>query len=150
MHRRKMKNKTTWKSAKDVTRNWYEVDATGVSLGRLASHVARLLMGKNSADYVPNLDMGHNVIILNIQKVAFTGKKKAYMDIRHYTGYPGGLKIESVNELMTKNPKKVIETAIRGMLPKTRLQDTYMSRLHLYIEGTHAHEAQKPVKITVA
>lgn len=145
-----MKNKTTWKSASDIERKWYVIDAAGIPLGRLASHIAKYLMGKNSPDYVPNLDQGHNVIVLNIKDVVFTGKKLKYEDIRHYTGYAGGLKIEKVSELMKKNPQKVIATAVKGMLPKTRHQDTFMSRLHLFVDGTHSHEAQKPVKITIS
>jgi large subunit ribosomal protein L13 len=144
-----MNNKTTWKSAKDVTHNWFVVDATGISLGRLAGTIAKYLMGKLSADFVPNIEMGNAVIVLNAGQVKFTGKKRSYEDIRHYTGFPGGLKIESVDMLMKKNPAKVILTAVKGMLPDSKLKDTYLSRLYIFKEATHPHEAQKPVKITV-
>jgi len=145
-----MNNTTTWKSASKVKRDWYELDATGMPLGRLASLAAKYLMGKTSPEYSPNLDMGHNLVIVNADKVIFTGKKKSYMDIRHYTGYPGGLRIEKVSELMKTNPLKVVHTAIKGMLPKSRHQDSYLSRLHMYTEATHPHTAQKPVKIKVS
>ncbi len=148
MPKRRM-NKTTWTSAKDVKRNWYEIDATGISLGRLAVKVAKLLMGKTSAEYVPNIDMGNYVIITNAAAVKLTGTKVNYLDIRHYTGYPSGLRKQKVSTLMEKNPAKVIETAIRGMLPDTKMKDTFMSRLNIYKEATHKHEAQKPTKITV-
>ncbi|MCC7304572.1 50S ribosomal protein L13 [bacterium] len=143
-----MNNKTTWKSSKDVTRNWYEFDATGISLGRLAGKVAKFLMGKTTPEYVPNLDMGHFVIITNAGAVKLTGQKQLYLNIQHYTGYPSGLKKEKVSLLMENNPAKVITTAIRGMLPDTKMKDTFLSRLYIYTEATHPHEAQKPTKIT--
>lgn len=144
-----MNNNTTWKSAKEIARKWYEFDATGIPLGRLAGAVAKYLMGKNEVDYSPNLDMGHGVIIVNAGAVKLTGKKQTYLDIRHYTGYPSGLRKEKVSVLMEKNPAKVITTAVRGMLPDNKMKDTYLSRLQIYTTATHPHDAQKPTKITV-
>lgn len=149
MHQRQMNNKTTTKSAKDIQRSWYEFDATGIPLGRLAGKIAKYLMGKTSADYVSYLDLGHFVIVTNIAAVKLTGKKQSYLEIQHYTGYPSGLRKEKVNVLMQNNPQKVIWTAVRGMLPDTKMKDTFLSRLYLYTEATHAHNAQQPIKITV-
>lgn len=144
-----MNNKTTWKSAKEVTHGWYEIDATGVSLGRLAGKIAKYLMGKTSAEYVPNIEMGNSVIVTNAGAVKLTGTKESYLDIRHYTGYPSGLRKERLDLLMKNDPAKVIITAVKGMLPDTKQKDTFLSRLHIYVEATHPHEAQKPTKITV-
>ncbi|WKZ23842.1 MAG: 50S ribosomal protein L13 [Candidatus Dojkabacteria bacterium] len=144
-----MNNRTTWKSVKDVKRSWYEIDATGMSLGRLAGKIAKYLMGKTSPEYVPNLDMGHFVIVTNAGLVKLTGKKESYLTLQRYTGYPSGLKKTKVSELMKNRPEKVIHSAVKGMLPDTRLKDSYLSRLHIYTEATHPHEAQKPTKITV-
>ncbi len=149
MQRRPMNNKTTTKSVKDVKRGWYEIDATGISLGRLATKIAKYLMGKTSADYVSYLDMGHSVIVLNAGAVKLTGQKQSYLQIQHYTGYPSGLRKEKVDLLMQNNPAKVIWTAVRGMLPDTKMKDTYLSRLYIYAESTHPHTAQQPIKITV-
>lgn len=143
-----MNNKTTWKSSKDITRSWYEIDATGISLGRLAGKIAKFLMGKTTPEYVPNLDMGHFVIVTNAGSVKLTGQKQSYLKIQHYTGYPSGLKKEKVSLLMESNPDKVIRTAVKGMLPDTKMKDTFLSRLYIYTEATHPHEAQKPNKIT--
>jgi large subunit ribosomal protein L13 len=143
-----MNNKTSWKSAKDVTRNWYEIDATGIPLGRLAGVVAKYLIGKITADYVPNLDMGNFVIIVNAGAVKFTGQKQSYLTLDHYTGYPSGRRVEKVSNLMKEKPSKVIISAVKGMLPTTKQRDTYLSRLHIFTDSTHGHEAQKPIKIT--
>ena len=148
MHRRPMNNKTTWTSSKDVKRAWYEIDATGVSLGRLANKIAKYLMGKTTPAYVPNIDMGHFVIVTNAGSVKLTGQKQLYLNVQHFTGYPSGLRKEKVNTLMKENPSKVIWTAVRGMLPDTKMKDTFLSRLYIYAEATHPHEAQKPTKIT--
>lgn len=142
-------NKTTWVSAKDVKREWYVVDAAGVSLGRLAGKIAKYLMGKTTPSYVPNIDMGHFVIVVNAGAVKLTGQKEQYLKIQHYTGYPSGLKKEKVSLLMKDNPAKVIMTAVKGMLPDNKMKDTFLSRLNIYAEATHPHEAQKPTKITV-
>lgn len=142
-------NKTTHTSAKEVTHNWYEIDATNIPLGRLSVTIAKHLMGKVTPEYAANLDMGNFVIITNAGAVKLTGKKESYLDIRHYTGHPSGLRKERVDLLMKNNPAKVIETAVRGMLPNTKKRDTYMSRLYIYTEATHPHTAQKPTKISV-
>lgn len=149
MSRNPMNNKTTWKSAKDITHNWYEIDATGIPLGRLATKVAKYLMGKTTPEYSQNLDMGHFVVITNAHLVKLTGLKETYLKLQHYTGYPSGLKHERVDLLMKDNPAKVIISAVKGMLPDSKLKDSFLSRLHIYAEATHPHEAQKPTKITV-
>jgi len=142
-------NKTTWKSSKTVTRAWYQVDATGISLGRLAGVIAKYLMGKTKVDYVPNLDMGNFVVVINAGAVKLTGQKQSYLELNHYTGYPSGLRKEKVSNLMKEKPSKVIISAVKGMLPDTKLKDAYLSRLHIYTQATHPHEAQQPTKITV-
>lgn len=144
-----MKNNTTWTSATDVKRNWYVFDASEAPLGRMAVSIARLLMGKNTVNYSSNLDMGHNVIVINCEKIKLTGQKLQYLDIRHYTGYQSGLKKEPLKDLIKTNPTKIILTAIKGMLPDSKLKDKYIAKLHLVIGSTHKYEAQKPVKMTV-
>ena len=150
MQQRPMNNKTTWKSAKKVTRDWYEFDATGIPLGRLAGAVAKYLIGKiKNVDFVPNLDMGNFVIVINAAAAKLTGQKESYVELNHYTGYPSGLRKEKISELMKKNPAKVIVSAVKGMLPDNKMKDTFLSRLHIFVDANHPHEAQKPTKITV-
>ncbi len=143
-----MFNKTTWVTGqKDNNRKWYLIDASGIPLGRLASVVAVYLSGKNRPDYVPNLDLGNFVIITNVDKIKLSGRKMEYVEHVSYSGYPSGLKRRKVKNILKTNPKKVILHAIKGMLPKNRLQQNFLNRLKLYIGSEHKHEAQQPQQI---
>ena len=127
-----------------VTRKWYVVDASGKPLGRLASEVAKILSGKHKPIYTPHVDTGDFVIVINADKVQLTGKKLDQKYYRYHTGYPGGLKSIAYREMMKKNPEKVIELAVKGMLPKNRLGRQMFKKLKVYSGPEHKHEAQKP------
>lgn len=139
------------KSANKATadKKWVIVDAEGKVLGRLASEVARMIRGKNKPSYTPNADCGDNVIVINADKVRLTGKKwddKVYI---RYTGYPGGQRFTTPRELKAKDATLLVEKAVRGMLPKTRLGRAIFGNLHVYVGAEHPHEAQKPEKIEI-
>lgn len=128
----------------DVTREWYVIDATGVPLGRLASEIARILRGKHKPIFTPHVDTGDHVIVVNAEKVALTGdklKKKMYY---WHTGYPGGLRAISAERLLQTRPERMIELAVRRMLPRTRLGRRQFRKLHVYRGAQHPHEAQRP------
>jgi large subunit ribosomal protein L13 len=131
-------------SPKDVVRKWYLVDAENQTLGRIASEIAKILQGKNKPTYTPNIDTGDHVVIINAEKVAFSGKKmtdKVY--IRH-TGYPGGQRFMTPKEALAKKPEFILENAISHMLPRTRLGRAMFKKLHVYAGANHEHAAQKP------
>ncbi|HEX8971108.1 50S ribosomal protein L13 [Oryzihumus sp.] len=136
--------------ASEVTRAWHVIDATDVVLGRLASQTAILLRGKHKPTFAPHVDTGDFVIIINADKVALTGakleKKKAY---RH-SGFPGGLKATTYQELLAKSPEKAVEKAIRGMIPRNSLGRQQLSKLKVYAGSTHPHQAQKPVPFEIS
>jgi large subunit ribosomal protein L13 len=130
--------------AADVKRDWVVIDATDVVLGRLASHAATILRGKNKATFTPHMDMGDFVIIINAEKVALTGSKLAQKKAYRHSGYPGGLRATSYSELLEKNPERAVEKAIRGMLPKTSLGRDQFRKLKVYAGPEHPHAAQQP------
>ena len=137
------------KSANKATINkeWYIVNADNEVLGRLASKVAKILRGKNKPDFTPHVDCGDNVVIINAEKVRLTGNKivdKTY--IRH-SGYPGGQKSVNAETVMKKNPSKVVENAVKGMLPKSRLGNAIFKNLYVYNGSEHKHEAQQPKEL---
>jgi large subunit ribosomal protein L13 len=136
--------------AGDVTRAWHVIDATDVVLGRLASQTAILLRGKHKTIFAPHVDTGDFVIIINAEKVALTGakleKKKAY---RH-SGYPGGLKAQTYEQMLDKHPTRAVEKAVRGMLPKNSLGRQMLSKLKVYAGDSHPHAAQKPVPFEIS
>jgi len=132
-----------------VTKNWYVIDATDQVLGRLASRVALILRGKNKADYTPHVDCGDNVIIINAAKVRLTGKKMTDKQYVRHSGYPGGQRTSTPEELMAKKPTAVVQHAVKGMLPKTRLGSVLFNNLYVYEGPEHKHEAQKPKTITL-
>ncbi len=134
-------NKTT------VSREWVIIDAEGAILGRLATQVANLLRGKHKPYYTPHVDCGDFVIVVNAEKVALTGDKMSSKEYVRHTGYPGGQKFTTARELLKKNPIGLVENAVRGMLPKTRLGNAIFKNMHVYEGPTHPHEAQKPRKI---
>ena len=128
----------------DVERNWYVVDATDKTLGRLASEIATILRGKNKPMYAPNIDAGDYVIVINAEKVAVTGKKLDQKVYTHHSGYVGGLKTITLKKQLEKKPEEVLKHAVKGMLPKNALGRKMFSKLHVYAGPEHAHAAQKP------
>jgi len=127
-----------------VTKNWYVVDAEGMTLGRFASKVAGILRGKHKPDFTPNVDCGDNVIIINSEKIRFTGKKLNDKEYKFYSGHPGGLRFVSAKDMLANKPTFVVENAIKGMLPKTRLGDELFRNLYAYAGSEHPHQAQQP------
>ena len=134
-------------SGKDVDRKWYVIDASGQTLGRLATKAASVLSGKLNPRYTPYLDMGDHVIVINAEKVRLTGLKDQKKVYRHYTGYLGGLREESFTRLINRRPEKVLEEAIKGMLPKTKLGRAMGTKLKVYRGDKHPHQAQQPVSL---
>lgn len=131
-----------------VERKWYVVDATGHTLGRLASEVAKVLRGKNKPIFTPHFDTGDYVIIVNAEKIKVTGKKLDQKIYYHHSDYVGGMKETTLKEMMAKKPEKVIELAVKGMLPKGPLGRQMYKKLHVYAGPEHGHEAQKPEVLT--
>ncbi|OFK25299.1 50S ribosomal protein L13 [Olsenella sp. HMSC062G07] len=141
-------NKSTQYAKKgEVERHWVLVDADGATLGRLATKVATILRGKNKPQYTPNADTGDFVVVINADKVKLTGTKAEHKSYWRYSGWLGGLKTESFKEAMAKHPERVIEHAIKGMLPKTTLGRQQGMKLKVYAGPEHPHAAQNPVKI---
>ena len=139
--------KTKFANKATVNKEWVIVDAQDKILGRISSEVAKLLRGKHKADYTPHVDCGDNVIVINAEKVRLTGKKwtdKVY--VRH-TGYPGGQRFATANEVKEKSSLLLVERAVRGMLPKNRLGRDLFRNLHVFSGSEHNHEAQKPKEI---
>jgi large subunit ribosomal protein L13 len=137
-------------SGKDIDRKWYVLDADGKTLGRLATKAADLLSGKLNPQYVPYIDMGDHVIVINAAKVRITGLKAQSKLYRRYTGFPGGLREESYARLLKRKPEKILEEAIRGMLPKTKMGRKMGSKLKVYRSDDHPHLAQQPVPMEIA
>lgn len=131
-------------------RQWHIIDAAEVPVGRLASQVARILMGKHKPTYTPFLDTGDFVIVINASKVIFKGNKTNDKIYRHHTGFPGGLKEISARDLLARNPVRLVELAVKGMLPKTKMGRAMVSKLKVYSGAEHPHAAQKPVAHAVA
>ncbi len=128
----------------EIARKWYVVDASGQPLGRLASRVARILMGKENPKYTPFLDTGDHVVVINAEQVKITGMKTEQKSYHHYTGYPGGLRSEALNKRMVRKPELVIEEAVARMLPKNKLGKQMFTKLKVYKGDKHPHAAQKP------
>jgi len=127
----------------EIARKWYVVDASGQTLGRLASQVARILMGKENPKYTPFMDTGDHVIVINAEKVKTTGMKAEQKSYQHYTGYPGGLRREDFRKRFERKPELIIEEAVSRMLPKSRMGKQMFSKLKVYRGDKHPHEAQK-------
>ena len=131
-----------------IDRKWYVVDATDMTLGRLASEVAKVLRGKNKPIFTPHIDCGDNVIVINAEKIKVTGKKLDQKVYYHHSDYVGGLKEATLREKIAKKPEQVIELAVKGMLPKGPLGRQMFTKLHVYAGPEHKHEAQKPEVLT--
>ncbi len=136
-------------SAKEIDRKWFVVDASGKTLGRLATAAADVLSGKTNPKYVPYMDMGDHVIVINAEKVLLTGLKSQQKVYRRYTGFPGGLREESFVRLLQRKPEKIVEEAIKGMLPKSKMGRQMGTKLKVYRGDRHPHEAQMPVAMDV-
>ena len=128
----------------EIARKWYVVNASGHTLGRLASQVARILMGKESPKYTTFLDTGDHVIVVNAEKIRVTGMKSEQKLYQRYTGYPGGLRTEAFRKRFDRKPEQIIEDAVSRMLPKTKLGKQMFRKLKVYRGGKHPHEAQRP------
>ena len=131
-----------------IERKWYVVDAEGCTLGRLASEVASVLRGKNKPVFTPHVDTGDYVIVINAEKIKVTGKKLDQKIYYSHSDYVGGMKETTLREMMNKKPEKVIELAVKGMLPKGPLGRQMIKKLHVYAGAEHGHEAQKPEVLT--
>jgi large subunit ribosomal protein L13 len=131
----------------EIARKWYVVDASGQTLGRLATRVARILAGKNNPRYTPFLDTGDHVVVLNAEKVKLTGMKAESKVYRRYTGYPGGLREEEFVKLLNRKPEAIVQQAILGMLPKSKLGRAMGKKLKVYRGDKHPHQAQQPVAV---
>ena len=140
--------KTFMASPATIDRKWYVVDATDMTLGRLASEVAKVLRGKNKAIFTPHIDTGDYVIVVNADKVKVTGKKLDQKIYYHHSDYVGGMKETTLREMMAKKPEKVVELAVKGMLPKGPLGREMYTKLHVYAGSEHPHAAQKPEVLT--
>ena len=128
-------------------KEWYIVDAKDEVLGRLASVVAMVLRGKHKPSFTPHVDCGDNVIVINAEKVKLTGNKMSDKKYFSHTGYPGGQRIKSPEDLLGKKPEAVVEKAVKGMLPKSRLGSAIFNNLHVFVGENHTHEAQQPKKL---
>ena len=141
--------KTFMQKKETVERNWYVVDATGKTLGRLATQVATVLRGKNKPTYTPHVDCGDYVIVVNADKVVLTGNKLEDKKYYNHSGYPGGLRERTAKEMIEKYPEEMVERAVKGMLPHGRLGRAMGKKLFVYRGSDHKHEAQKPVALEI-
>lgn len=140
---------TEFPSKNAVSRNWHVIDAQGVVLGKLATKAAMLLMGKTKASFTPFLDTGDHVIVINAEKVRLTGGKEEKKVYHHFTGYPGGLVTTSFKRVRAHRPVRIVEEAIQGMLPKTKLGKQMYRKLNVYAGDRHPHAAQKPALLEI-
>lgn len=128
----------------DINREWFVVDATGQTLGRLASKISHILKGKHKPTYTPNLDVGDYVVVLNADKIAVTGSKMDQKTYYRHTGYPGGIRPTNLRDMMQRHPTFALQHAVRGMLPKNRLGRAMLRKLKVYAGPDHPHQAQQP------
>lgn len=133
----------------DVEKNWHLVDAEDKVLGRLAVKIATILSGKNKAQYSPNADLGDFVVVVNAEKVKVTGNKFSQKNYYHHTGYPGGLKTKSFEKMQEDSPEKIIEKAVKGMLPKNKLANQIIKKLKVYSGSVHPHIGQQPKELSI-
>jgi large subunit ribosomal protein L13 len=143
-------NKTYLPAQDALERDWYVVDATDQRLGRLATEIAMILRGKKKAEYTPHLDTGDFVIVVNAEKVAVTGKKRTQKVYRRHSGRPGGMKTETFAKLQQRLPERILEHAVKGMLPKNSLGKQLFTKLKVYAGPTHPHDAQQPKELKIS
>jgi large subunit ribosomal protein L13 len=139
-----MTQKSYYPKAGEITSDWYIVDATGRNLGRLASRIATVLIGKHKPEYTPGVDLGDNVVVTNCEKIVVTGKKLDDKIYYHHSGYPGGIKQINLRRMLERNPDRVIRKAVWGMLPHNKLGRRLLKKLKIYAGEEHPHEPQKP------
>lgn len=142
-----MRQKVYMAKPMEVERRWLLVDAKGKVVGRLASEIATILMGKNKPTYTPHVDVGDFVVVVNADRVEFTGRKWEQKRYYRHSNYPGGLKFRTAKEMRERKPEEILRHAVRGMLPKNHLGRRMLKKLKIYAGESHPHEAQKPVKI---
>ena len=133
----------------NVEKNWHLVDAEDKVLGRLAVKIATILSGKNKAQYSPNADLGDFVVVVNAEKVKVTGNKFSQKNYHHHTGFPGGLKTKSFEKMQEDSPEKIIEKAVKGMLPKNKLANQIIKKLKVYSGSVHPHIGQQPKELSI-
>ncbi|HEX5974774.1 MAG TPA: 50S ribosomal protein L13 [Rubrobacteraceae bacterium] len=133
----------------EVERRWYVVDAEGQTLGRLAAEIARVLRGKSKPQYTPHVDTGDFVVVVNAERIVVTGRKAEQKVYRRHSGYPGGLKTTSYEQLLERQPTEILRKAVKGMMPKTRLAHQQLRKLKIYAGPEHPHAAQSPQKLEV-
>jgi large subunit ribosomal protein L13 len=133
----------------EVERKWYVVDAEGRTLGRLATEIARILRGKNKPQYTPHVDTGDFVVVVNAEKVVVTGRKAEQKVYRRHSGYPGGLKTTTYEQMMERRPTEILRKAVKGMMPKNRLARQQLRKLKIYAGPEHPHAAQNPQELEV-
>jgi large subunit ribosomal protein L13 len=136
--------KTFTATPSTIKRDWFIVDATGKTLGRLATEIARRLRGKHKAEYTPHMDTGDYIVVINAKDIQVTGNKRTDKMYHHHTGYPGGIKSISFEKLLAKKPEQIIEKAVKGMLPKGPLGRDMFRKLKVYADAQHQHAAQQP------
>ena len=141
--------KTVSANAKTVNKNWVLIDAENQVLGRVSSQIAAMLRGKHKTNFTPHVDCGDNVIVINAEKVRLTGNKMKEKEYIRYTGYPGGQRFTSPEELLRKHPTRLVEMAVHGMLPKNKLGNAIKGNLYIYTGSEHPHAAQQPVKVSI-
>lgn len=142
-------NKTVVPKLEDIEKKWFIVDAENQRLGRLATEIANVLRGKNKPTFTPHLDTGDFVIVINADKVVVTGRKAEQKLYRRHSGRPGGMKVEAFNKLQKRIPERIIETAVKGMLPKNSLGRSLFTKLKVYAGASHPHTAQKPEVLNI-
>jgi large subunit ribosomal protein L13 len=140
---------TEFPSKHGINREWHLLDADGMVLGKLASKAASILMGKHKPSYTPFLDTGDHIVVINAAKVKLTGRKEEQKLYRHFTGYPGGLVEKPIKKVRAENPRRIVEDAIFGMLPKTKLGKQMYRKLKVYAGDKHPHAAQKPAALAL-
>ncbi|MEA3501139.1 MAG: 50S ribosomal protein L13 [Actinomycetota bacterium] len=141
--------KTFTPTPADVERTWYVVDAEGIPLGRLASEIAQILRGKHKPTFAPHMDMGDYVVVVNADKVAVTGNKETQKVYYRHSGFPGGLRSKTLARMRTEHPERLVQNAIRGMIPKNRLGRQTLTKLKVYADPDHPHRAQNPQPLTL-
>lgn len=139
--------KTVSVNKENANKQWFVIDAEGQILGRLASEIAKILRGKNKPSFTPHSDCGDNVIVINAEKIALTGNKMETKYYIRHTGYPGGQRTRTVKEQLVRKPEAVVEHAVKGMLPKTKLGAELFRNLYVYVGADHKHEAQQPKEL---
>ncbi|MCC7245169.1 MAG: 50S ribosomal protein L13 [Saprospiraceae bacterium] len=136
-------------SAEKAERKWYVVNAENQSVGRMCAEIASILRGKNKPTYTPHADTGDYVIVINAEKVRFTGNKWEQKEYRNYSLHPGGLKVTMADEMLAKFPERIVERAVKGMLPKTKLGKAMIKKMFVYVGSEHPHAAQKPENLSI-